>query len=40
MGELEVFHAGWASVCLGPHLGWGWDWRRGTDLSPPVKYFY
>ena len=23
MDELGVFHVGWASVCLGPHLGLG-----------------
>ena len=26
-------------MCLGPHLNYGWGWRRETGLSSPVKYF-
>ena len=26
-------------MCLDPHLNLGRDWRSGTGLSPPVKYF-
>ena len=26
-------------MCLGPHLGWGWGWRRWASLGPPVGYF-
>ena len=26
-------------MCLDPHLNYGCGWRRGTSLSPPVKYF-
>ena len=39
IGGLGVFHAGQISICLDPHLNWGWGWRRWTGLSPPVKYF-
>ena len=38
--KLGVFHANQISMCLDPHLNWGWGWRRETSLSPPVKYFY
>ena len=38
--KLGVFHANQTSMCLDPHLNWGWGWRRETGLSPPVKYFY
>ena len=27
IGGLGVFRAGQMSVCLGPHLDWGWGWR-------------
>ena len=32
MGKLGVFCAGGASVCLGPHLGWG-------GVGPPLDTF-
>ena len=37
--ELGVFPADQVSMCLDPHLNWGWGWRRWTGLGPPVKYF-
>ena len=37
--KLGIFHANQISMCLDPHLNKGWDWRRETGLSPPVKYF-
>ena len=37
--KLGVFHANQISICLDPHLNWGWGWPRETGLSPPVKYF-
>ena len=40
MDKLGVFHANQKSMCLDPHLKYGWGWRRKTGLSPPVKYFY
>ena len=36
---LGVFHANQISMCLDPHLDWGWGWCCETGLSPPVKYF-
>ena len=27
-GGLGVFRANQISICLGPHLDWGWGWRR------------
>ena len=36
--KLGVFHANQISMCLDPHLNWGWGWRRETGLSPSVKY--
>ena len=36
--KLGVFRASQISMCLDPHLGCGWGWRRETGLSPPVRY--
>ena len=37
--KLGVFHAKQISMCLDPHLNYGWGWRNETSISPPVKYF-
>ena len=36
---LGVFHAGRMSMCLGPHLDWGWGWRHWAGLGPTVGCF-
>ena len=38
--KLCVFHTNQTSMCLNPHLNYGWGWRHKTGLSPQVKCFY
>ena len=37
--KLGVFHANQISMCLDPHLNYGWGRCRETGLNPPVNYF-
>ena len=39
VGGLGVFHAGRASVCLGPHLGWGAVLAPQNRFGPSSKIF-